>query len=250
MTEFRPSRPADQPVLTRIWQLSFGDPLRAIQTFFDTGYAPRRSRVAVVEGQIAAMLFWFDCRLGEQNLAYLYAVATDPAFRGRGIASALLSDTHRQLIQEGYAAAVLSPGEDSLVDFYRPLGYVLAGCREMLPVCARTPVPVVELTPAEFAIQRRRLLPPNGLVQEGENLAYLHRYARFFAGDGFLAAVDRSEPILWEFLGEKAQLPGPVAALGLPGARRCAPGGRIPHVMALWFAGEPPRNLYLGFHFE
>lgn len=250
MTEFRASRETDREALTRLWQEAFGDERSFIDAFFETGYAPERSRVAVENGELAGMLYWFDCELGERKIAYIYAVATDERFRGQGIASRLMADVHALLESEGYAAAALSPGEESLFRFYEKLGYVTAGYREERRFTAGVPIPVREVGREEYASIRAKLLPENGLRQEGASLAFLHRLARFYAGEGFCAAVSREGAYCPEFLGDEKHLPGLLGSLGLTEAVVRTPGGRVPCVMAKWLSMEDKSGIYLGFVFD
>lgn len=250
MTEFRCTAPGDRPGLTRLWQEAFGDEASFIDAFFETAYAPARSRAAVVDGEIAGMHYWLDCLLGGRKLAYLYAVATDRRFRGQGIATALMEDGERFLREQGYAGAVLSPGSESLFRFYADRGYETVGCRTEERVPAGKPIPIREADPAEYAALRRELLPGNGVRQEGESLALLHRFARFYAGEGFCAAVYRTEEFFPEYLGDREKLPGLVAALGLAEASVRMPGEDTPCVMAKWFSSADRERIYLGFVFD
>lgn len=249
MIEDRPSRGEDRTALTKLWQEAFGDEADFIDAFFETGYAPERSRVAEADGKLAGMLYWFDCALGERKLAYIYAVATDARFRGRGIASALMEDVHRKLEREGYDGAVLSPGSESLFRFYEKMGYVTAGFRSQRKVSAGLPVPIREVGPEEYAWIRAGLLPENGLRQEGASLAFLHRFARFYAGEDFCAAVSREGAYCPEFLGDEKNLPGLLGALCLTEAVVRTPGEEKRCTMAKWFRGDG-QKVYLGFPFD
>lgn len=250
MTEFRSSRGVDRAALTELWQAAFGDESGFIDAFFEAGYAPQRSRVAVENGEIAGMLYWFDCTLGERRLAYIYAVATEKCFRGRGIASGLMEDVHKLLAAQGYDGAVLSPGSESLFRFYGRMGYVTAGFHSEQKAAAGVPIPVREIGPEEYALLRAALLPENGLGQEGANLEFLHRFARFYAGEDFCAAVSRGGAFCPEFLGDEKRLPGMLGALGLTEVVVRTPGERTPYAMAKWFRGRPEQRLYLGFAFD
>ena len=52
MIEFRYTKPEDRPRLTALWQEAFGDTTAYIDAFFETAYAPERSRVALIDGEI------------------------------------------------------------------------------------------------------------------------------------------------------------------------------------------------------
>lgn len=245
---FRPAQPGDRPGLTKLWEQAFGDPVSFIDLFFESGFAPERSRVCTMDGRLAAMLYWFDCTLGTERYAYLYAVATDEAFQGRGIATRLMADVHALLAEQGYQGAILSPGSESLYRFYGRMGYETAGFVTEQTLSAAAPLPVRQITMEEYAALRRRFLPPNGIRQEGENLVYLGRFARFYAGDGFLAAVTGSA--VAEYLGPRSEIPGLLGALGLETAQVRLPGPDCPLVMGLRFDGQPFGEVYFGFPFD
>ena len=101
-------------------------------------------------------------------------------------------------------------------------------------------LPIRRLTVSEYAAARRNLLPERGLLQEGPCLELLSGYAEFYATPRVLAAVTGDQ--VWELLGDGADAPGLIAALGLEKATVRMPGPGRPFAMALGGAGE----CYLG----
>lgn len=251
MIEFRPCNSGDRAGLTRLWQMAFGDPESWIDLFFRTAFSPERSRAAVENGQIAAALYWFDCSLLGEPFAYVYAVATDPGYQGRGIASALMEDTHRLLAEEGYRGVILTPGSSSLFRFYEKRGYHTAGYVREETVRAGSAVAVRRIGPEEYAALRRELMPPEGVVQEGESLRYLHGFADLYAGDSFAAAVSRHNGAVVEFLGNPRKIPGLLGALGIPAASVRSPGRSKPLAMVHMLRGTLPcPEFYFGLPFD
>lgn len=250
MTEFRYTVLEDRPALTKLWQEAFGDGIAYIDAFFETAYAPERSRVAVADGRIAGMHFWFDCQLAGEKYAYLYAVATDSRFRGQGIATALMEEGEALLRERGYAGVLLSPGSASLFRFYEKRGYETVGFRSEERIAAGEPIPVREVGEEEYAALRRKLLPENGVRQEGENLHFLRRFCRFYAGEGFCAAVYQGEEFLPEYLGDRTKLPGLLGALKMKEASVRMIGNDTPCVMGKWFSPADKKTVYLGFVFD
>lgn len=62
---------------------------------------------------------------GKQGkFAYIYAVGTDPEYRGRGLAAQLIRETEQYLKECGYQGALLFPAEEGLYAFYERLGYL------------------------------------------------------------------------------------------------------------------------------
>ena len=111
------------PGLRRLWKQAFGDSDTFLDGFFQTGFSFDRCRCLLLDNALAAALYWFDCTWGNKKVAYIYAVATDDAFRGKGLCRALMENTHRHLQSLGYAGAVLVPVSRELVTMYAKFGY-------------------------------------------------------------------------------------------------------------------------------
>ena len=109
--------------LRSLWQEAFGDEDAFLDLFYTHGFSPDRCRCVTVGGQLAGALYWFDCSFQGRPIAYLYGVATAKAFRGKGICSALMENTHNHLNYLGYGGIVLVPAEEGLFRMYENLGY-------------------------------------------------------------------------------------------------------------------------------
>ena len=93
--------------LRALWKQAFGDEDAFIDLFFNNGFSPDRCRCVTVDGKLAGALYWFDCSFQGHPMAYLYGVATDKSFRGKGICRALTENAHAHLKYLGYDGAVL-----------------------------------------------------------------------------------------------------------------------------------------------
>lgn len=214
-----------------LWKTVFGDPDEAIEAFFDRAYSADRCRYIEEDGILLSALYWLDCEYEGGKLAYIYAVATHPAHRGKGLASKLLEETHAHLKALGYAGAVLKPAK-GLFPFYERLGYVTSGfISRFHAASASVPTEIKELSVAEYGRLRCSYLPENGIVQEGVTLDYLHAYAKFFASKDALFCVGREEPVIFEYLGNPDSAPGILAALEIPSAEIPTAGDEIPFAM-------------------
>lgn len=160
--EIRRSTAADLTALQTLWQEVFGDPPAFTKQFYDT-FGVDCAIIAQIQGKIVAMIHTLPVALAECGQysfgVYLYALATAPAYRRQGIASALLSyaesspfvtpptlagaetvglqntpaqsHTHAQTSAPANtlpsaltpAFALLIPGEESLFAYYRKKGY-------------------------------------------------------------------------------------------------------------------------------
>ena len=219
--------------LKGLWKTVFGDPDSFIDAFFRIVYSPDRCRYLEEDGEIVSALYWFDCSYEGGKLAYIYAVATHPEHRGKGLASRLLQQTHEQLKAQGYAGAVLKPAK-GLFPFYERLGYVTSGfIRRFYAESSNVPAVLKELSANEYGIRRRSFLPENAVIQEGITLEFLHCFASFYAADDALSCVSQEEGTVFEYLGNPHSAPGILAALGIREAEIPTIGNTIPFTMFL-----------------
>lgn len=236
--ELRPPRPGEEPRLQELFTEAFGDE-GFTSLFFSTGYSPQRCCVAA-EGDILAALHWFDCTLEGRRAAYIYGIAVFHAHRGRGIGSALIRGALAQLQEAGYASLLLVPAESALFPYYARFGFRAVSTIAEKEISAAAPLPIRKLTAGEYAGLRRKLLSAHSVIQEGPCLDLLGGYAGFYATPNALAAV--TDAMVWELLGDEADAPGLLAALGLESAAVRTPGEGRPFAMGLGVDGP----VYLG----
>lgn len=241
------------PGLKALWKAAFGDTDAFIDGFFSTAYDPSRCRCVTVEGNVAAALYWFDVSCVGRRMAYIYAVATSPEYRGRGLCCALMADTHAHLASLGCQGVLLVPEGEDLRRMYASFGYEsCTTIREFVCAAGDTPAPMHRIDREEFARLRRNLLPKGGVLQEGENLLYLEQQAEFYAGMGFLAALHREGEAVFcpEILGNPDMAPGLLRSLGASyGTFRC-PGDGTEFAMFLPLGEDVPRPGYFAFAFD
>ena len=241
------------PQLRQLWKIAFGDTDAFLDSFFRTAFSCHRCRCVLEENAVAAVLYWFDCAVEEQKFAYIYAVATHPDFRNRGLCRKLMADTHALLQGRGYASAVLVPQKESLRAMYAGMGYRDCGGLDVQS-CAAGEIPTTlrAIGAEEFARLRRQFLPAGGVVQEGENLIFLAEQLQFYAGEGFLLAAYAENRILHgvELLGSCPDLSGIVAALDCDCGHFRTPGNTIPFAMFHPLTEAAPEPGYFGFAFD
>ena len=239
--------------LRRLWRLAFGDSEAFLDSFFTAAYAPERCLCASEEGRVTAALYWFDVFCEGNRFAYLYAVATHPDHRGRGLCRGLMADAHALLADRGYAGALLVPEDGPLRQMYGRMGYRdFGGVEEFSCAAGDSPVPLRPLSREEYARLRRKFLPSGGVVQEGENLAFLETYAKFYAGEDFLLAAAAEEEKLTgvELLGNRSAAPGIVKALGCARGTFRTPGDAHPFAMCLTLGENKKMPAYFGLAFD
>lgn len=129
MIQMRPSVPEDVPRQRELWTLAFGDGGDYVDNFYHNYYRPERVLVLEEGGVLQAMTAWFDTTLAMPDgnrwkAGYLYAVATHPDARGRGLAGALLKYADFYLKEEQHCQAVTTvPAEPSLHNFFGANGF-------------------------------------------------------------------------------------------------------------------------------
>lgn len=239
--------------LRSLWKKAFGDDDAFLDQFFDAAFAPERCRCAAQNGQVMAVLYWFDVFCQGKKLAYIYAVATDPACRNRGLCRRLMEDTASVLERRGYAGAMLVPQEESLIRMYGKMGYdPCTGVSEFRCSAHSPAAEIRRVGSAAYGRARADLLPAGAVVQEGENLAFLQTQATLWTGPGIAAAVTVQGEHLHclELLGDPSAAPGILKALGYDsGFFRC-PGDGRPFAMLKPLTPACPRPTYFGLAFD
>lgn len=238
--------------LKTLWHLAFGDGEEFIDLFFRTAYAPDRCLYLTEDGQITAALYWLDCEYNGQKQAYIYAVATHPDHRGKGLCRQLMEQAHARLKEAGYAAALLRPADEGLRRMYRKMGYHTATHVSEFSCTAGEPIPLREISTEEYARLRQNFLPENGVLQEGVSLTYLAAYSRLYAGADFVLAglTDNGAFVGIELLGNRNAAPGILGALGYETGHFRCPGREIPFGMFLPLAEDAAEPDYLGLVFD
>ncbi len=243
--------PRHIPGLRKLWMDVFGDTAEYLDLFFSTGYSSENCLLIEDEEKITAALYWLDMEYARGKLAYIYAVATDPAHRGKGLCRSLMTKTHEILANRGYAGAVLVPQGDDLFALYQKFGYHVSSGIQEFTAAAHDPIPLSPITAADYAAKRRVLLPQ--AVHLGESaLALLAGCAEFYEGEGILLACIREGNSLFtlDYWGEEALAGAALAALGCREGRFRAPGDVKPFAMFLPLNQNAPTPGYFAFAFD
>lgn len=238
--------------LKELWREAFGDTYEDIDRFFDTAFSPLRCMCIADGKDIAAALYWFECEYKCKKAAYIYAVATARDYRGRGMCHMLMDASHRLLREQGFAVAVLVPGESTLFDFYGKMGYkTFCSVSEYTFNADDLGVSLQKICKEEYSAVRRELLPEDSVIQERECIDYLSSYAELYKGDGFLCACVKSGDFLriTELLGEgKPEGIAYALSCNAGSVRREGAGRRFAMYLMLGNEiAEPPRYFGLAF---
>ena len=233
--------------LRTLWTECFGNEENWIDAFFQTAFDPSHVCCLRRHGRLAAALCWMDTDCQGRKLAYLYAIATAPAHRHQGLCRELMMETHEILARQGYAGAILVPGDEGLRQMYGKMNYVNFGGIRRFCAEAGEPIPIRRLSPEEYTALRREYLPAGGVVQENGAVEFLASGAELYVGEDFLLAMSGEFGL--ELLGNGDAAPGILGALGLESGSFRTPGEE-PFAMFRSLSEEDWQPGYFGLAFE
>jgi len=126
-------RENDCSSILEIWRACFEDDEEYFRFFWENGFSLCRGLVWEEGGRAVSMLFLLPSALGYKksllSAEYVYAVATLPAYRGRGYAGKLTCCAADLAAGEGKSALCLRPADEGLYGYYAKLGFVKAFAR-------------------------------------------------------------------------------------------------------------------------
>lgn len=205
------------PALRRLMKSAFQESEEFLDRFFKVAYSPKRARAAFIGDEVVSALYWFDCEYAGLRTAYLYAIATDEAHRGRGFGSLLVLDTVKHLSSLGYSSVLLVPASPSLFGFYEKLGFKKATeMKEFSAEASERNVSISEISAEAYAKERRKLLPQNAVIEEGAILSLVDGDLKFYTGEDFLllAKQNGERLVAAELLGNTEAAPDILFSLG------------------------------------
>ena len=225
---FRTAQNQDRDEIFALWCEAFADSRESVDSFF-AAFPHCRSYVAEENGRVLSMVHALPQTFRgdtDESAAYLYAVATAKDCRGRGLCAGLMAFAEEDLRRNGFACAVLTPGEPSLFRFYEKLGYKTVFFRSHTDFGGGR-----EISAEAYVSLREGILTVPHMVYDVQTLEYARRIysLRFYETAGGCAAASDS-----------------YTAEVLPDDRVGAPCA-----MVKWLNGEKPwKNAYLGFSLE
>lgn len=165
-----------RPALEAMWSACFGDSDEYINFYFSKRFSPKETLVYAINGEPAAMLTLMPAELMRGGtyipVRYIYAVATLPKYRGKGISSKLLSHAQGMLASEGVTETVLAPAGEGLFSFYAKRGYSIAFGAEEHEFDAESTdageIIITTVTPREYKALRDACFESEGYLRWGE----------------------------------------------------------------------------------
>ena len=240
---------AEVPQVRALWKLVFSESDRFLDNFFAAAFAPERCLCAWEGAELAGMLHWMGASRETDRYGYLYAVATHPDHRGKGVCRRLMAACHELLAKQGCAGALLYPQDDGVRQMYAGMGYRNIGGVDLLKVTAGdVPAGIRTVTEEEYCRLRKTFLPEGGVIQEGETARLLAREATLYAGKDFVLAGMRLPSGFFgaELLGNRDAAAGILAALNAEEGVFRVPGEQFPFAMFLPLQKNAAVPSYLG----
>ena len=250
MSTCRYATPADVSALHRIWAASFPDDTEAERTAFFRVATLERCLVAECEGTVVSMVFSLPSRCGGHTLQYIYAAATHPDYRGRGLFGDLLVFAQEEAKREGCIGSFLHPAEPSLAEYYARFGYTRWWyCAERHGEAGES-VSVTSVSPEDYAAQRTAYLPVPHVEWDDGLVAFAAQSA--YAVDNAVASCQTAGDTLlikeWLGVGDPAAL---CAALGCTRYTARCIGDSTPFVLYCPFYEEfTALSAYVGLVFD
>ncbi len=205
--DIRFARKEDVPRLTALWQDAFGDSQDYIDRFFGLFLHPDSCLAAEVDGKLVSAMYLMDGPLlfppsgRSLSTTYTYALATDPAYQGQGIGTAVYKACVDAALERSDAACVL-PAEKALYPFYeraascKPVSQVRQAVLTRDQVAPGRAEDAVSVSLGEYYLRRKAILRGRPYALMTRDMFTLEQYQmqRFGGGfisvDGDIAAVE------------------------------------------------------------
>lgn len=195
MTQVRISRPEDIPAQKALWQEAFGDSDADVALFYSTCWRPEEMLTLWEDGTLVSMAALLPHTLrtpgGETvRAAYVYALATAKARRGRGCARRVLAEADARLQAQGFSCATVVPAQPGLHRFFASAGFGPCFSTRRWEVRAEeAPAPgagdaLAPLSPEEYGVLRQRLLAGVPAAHYGPRLLAFQEGMCRLAGGG------------------------------------------------------------------
>lgn len=166
---------------------------------FTDRYFDNCCRYTLSDGKLVSMLYLLDCNIfdGEKNYPakYLYAAATHPEHRNKGLMSRLISSV---LGEE--KIIVTKPATKELFFFYEKFGFSVCSFKDYVQ---REFHSSERLNAEQYKTLRKELLKNIPHISLSDEKFTLDGFT-FYGNDNYCAAVDPEDKIVKEYLSEDA----------------------------------------------
>lgn len=127
LSDVRFPREEEVESLKDLWHISFGDDYDYIDEFFERAFNKENTLVISDGDKVVSALYLIESHVVKDekiyNAYYVYAVATLPSYRGKGLMASLLRTADDVAMKRNVSYLFLVPGEESLYEMYKKFGY-------------------------------------------------------------------------------------------------------------------------------
>lgn len=121
------AEPHNLHALKKIWKQCFGDSDEYINAFFEKGFKPEYSLIALYDLKPVGMMYTLPAMMNHRGKEYmgeyLYAVAVKPEYRNMGVMRAMEEKAVELARKQGLSFLSLVPEHTDLYKMYEKLGY-------------------------------------------------------------------------------------------------------------------------------
>lgn len=205
----------DRNAVVRLWQEAFGESEKEILPFLD--FINKDMFLIEENGQIISMLSLIKVKIGALKGRYVYAVATDKRFRGRGYAGKLLDFAKSLISANKEDFLVILPRNEGLYAFYGKSGFTPLCCAKRISrkIGAKAAYKIEKITAGEYAELKKTYFSGEKYVEfdiktldfmqkayngeflkaEGAGIAFCHKQADLLVIHELLANTSEAEII-------------------------------------------------------
>lgn len=184
-----------------VYMTAFPEDSKKFATDFINRFFKNCCRYIIKDGKLVSMLFLLDGSLenGEESypVAYLYAAATLPLYRGQGLMSELIEKAKKETAEKG-KILITKPATESLYSYYERFGFERRIFKKEYSL-SDIPINGDKLSAEEYMNLRKQFLRELPHI-ELEDREYSLKGLTFFGNSCFCTAVDMAEGKVKEYL--------------------------------------------------
>lgn len=176
----------------KLYTLVFPEDSEDFANSFTERYFDNCCRYEISDGKLVSMLYLLDCSIfdGEKTFPakYLYAAATHPDYRNKGIVSRLI----KSALNEGII--VTKPATKELFSFYEKFGFAVCSYKDEIKQNLQN-----EISKEEYIAKRKKLLKniPHIILSDEE---FVLEGFTLYGGDGYCTAKDSESGEIKEYI--------------------------------------------------
>lgn len=138
--EIRHPRVREYDSLKALWLKCFDDSADVVERFFEYGVTPENVIGAFTDNKAVSVLYMVESEIANNGVSYkalyIYAVCTDPDYRGKGLMKKCFDFLFGLAKERGVDYLFLVPADAGLFDMYEKLGFRNGFCCSEKSVCS------------------------------------------------------------------------------------------------------------------